>query len=54
MYYTLLKIAKHHGIRCIITGGNPYEDTSFKKELLFVASDEKEYSFTKAIFGIIL
>jgi hypothetical protein len=53
-YYNIIKIAKKEGIRCIINGGNPYEDTSFKKELLNVASDEKiENSFIKAISGII-
>jgi hypothetical protein len=53
-YYNILKIAKKEGIHCIVNGGNPYEDTSFKKELLNVASDEKiENSFIKAITGII-
>jgi tRNA(Ile)-lysidine synthase TilS/MesJ len=51
-YYNILKIAKKEGIHCIVNGGNPYEDTSFKKELLNVASDEKiENSFIKAISG---
>jgi hypothetical protein len=54
IWYTILKIAKQHEIRCIISGGNPYEETSFKRELVNVASDEKfENSFTKAITGII-
>jgi hypothetical protein len=53
-YYHIIKIAKKEGIRLIVNGGNPYEDTSFKKELLNVASDEKmETSFIKAITGII-
>jgi hypothetical protein len=55
IWYTILKIAKQHEVHCIISGGNPYEDTSFKKVLLKVASDEKiENSFAKAILGIIL
>ena len=54
IWYTILKIAKQQGIHCIISGGNPYEDNSFKKELLNVASDEKiENTFIKAISGII-
>jgi hypothetical protein len=53
-YYTILKIARKEGIRCIINGGNPYEYTSFKTELLNVSSDEKiENSFIKAITGIV-
>ncbi|MCK4271121.1 ATPase [bacterium] len=32
----IMKIAKEHNIRCIVNGGNPYEYTSFKKELLGV------------------
>ena len=53
-YYTILKIAKKEGIPCIISGGNPYEYTSFKTELLNVASDEKiENTFIKALSGII-
>ena len=55
IWYTILKIAKREGIRCIVSGGNPYEDNAFKKELLNVASNEKiENSFTKALTGIIL
>jgi len=54
IWYTILKIAKQQDIRCIISGGNPYEDNSFKKELLNVSSDEKiENTFVKAITGII-
>ncbi|MGB3479118.1 MAG: ATPase [bacterium] len=36
----ILKIAKTYDIRLIINGGNPYEYTSFKKELLDVSSNE--------------
>jgi hypothetical protein len=54
IWYTILKIAKQQDIHCIISGGNPFEDNSFKKELLNVASEEKiENTFVKAITGII-
>ena len=36
----ILEIAKIYGINLIINGGNPYEYTSFKKELLDVSSSE--------------
>jgi hypothetical protein len=36
----ILEIAKTYGIKLIINGGNPYEYTSFKKELLDVSSSE--------------
>ncbi|RPH93837.1 ATPase [candidate division KSB1 bacterium] len=32
----ILRIAKEYRIRCIVNGGNPYEYTTFKKELLGV------------------
>ena len=32
----IIKIAREHKIQCIVNGGNPYEYTSFKKELLGV------------------
>jgi hypothetical protein len=54
IWYTILKIAKQQNINCIISGGNPYEDNAFKKELVRVSSDEKiENSFIKALPGII-
>lgn len=36
----ILRIAKHYHISLIINGGNPYEYTSFKKELLDVSHSE--------------
>lgn len=33
----MLKIARKNQIKCIVNGGNPYEYTSFKKELLGVS-----------------
>jgi len=33
----IMKIAKEHSIGCIVNGGNPYEYTAFKKQLLGVS-----------------
>ncbi len=50
----ILRIARHHRIRCIINGGNPYEYTSFKKELLGVASgSDLVTSYSRNIFGLL-
>ena len=35
----ILKIARGHRITCIVNGGNPYEYTSFKKQLLGVSAN---------------
>jgi hypothetical protein len=35
----MMKIARENGIKCIVNGGNPFEYTSFKKELLGVAQN---------------
>jgi hypothetical protein len=35
----ILGIAKKYNVRCIINGGNPYEYSSFKKDLLGVKAD---------------
>jgi len=54
IWLPILKIAKKEKINCIISGGNPYEETSFKKELLNVGSEEKvENSFIKCGVGIL-
>lgn len=37
----ILRIARQYNITLIINGGNPYEYTSFKKELLAISSDEE-------------
>lgn len=39
MWWHFLRIARKHDIRCIVSGGNPFEYTSFKKELLHVGRD---------------
>jgi hypothetical protein len=49
----IIKHAKAHDVKCIVTGGNPYEDTSFKKELINVSADEgHENTFIKSLHGI--
>lgn len=40
MWWPILRIAKRHRIPCIVTGRNPYEETSFKRVMLGVAADE--------------
>jgi len=50
----ILKIAKEHGVKLIVNGGNPYEYTSFKKELLGVrSSSELEKTYLFNIVGLI-
>ncbi len=39
IWKTILRTAKEHDVSLIINGGNPYEYTSFKKELLNVSRD---------------
>lgn len=49
----IIKYAKKYNVKCIVTGGNPYEDTSFKKELLNVSADENhENTFIKSLQGV--
>jgi len=53
IWWDILKIAKKYDIHCIVSGGNRFEDSSFKKEMLGVSANESaETTFTKAIFGI--
>jgi hypothetical protein len=54
MMLEILRIARRYDIRCIVNGGNPFEDSAFKKVLLGVDKDEScQNTFTKALFGII-
>ena len=54
MWYNFLKIVKKNKITCIVSGENPLEETTFKKELLDVRHDTpKEVTFTKSTKGII-
>ncbi|MDY0130768.1 MAG: ATPase [Methanosarcina vacuolata] len=55
--YEIHKIAKKNGINVIVNGGNPFEETDFKRQLLKVSSgralNEKSnrYEFTKGIIS---
>lgn len=50
----ILHIAKIHDVSLIINGGNPYEYTSFKKELLYVSSSEGlSATYSKYLKGLI-
>ena len=54
IWWNILKIAKKYDIHCIVSGGNRFEDVSFKKVLLGVSAGEKsETTFIKEIFGIL-
>ena len=54
IWKNIIEIAKRHDISLIINGGNPYEYTSFKKELLNVAHYENLRStYLKNIKGIL-
>jgi hypothetical protein len=43
----IYRIAKDKDVRCIVTGGNPYEVISFKRELVGISRDEEA---TRAFF----
>ena len=50
----ILRIAKHYNITLIVNGGNPYEYTSYKKELLQVSHTENLVAtYLKNIKGLI-
>jgi hypothetical protein len=49
-----IRIAKKNNIQCIVSGGNIFEDSSFKKTLLNLSPEvEIEKTFIKSIFGIL-
>lgn len=54
IWYNILKIAHKNKVKCVVNGGNPYEYTSFKKELLGVSSDASlKSTYFKNIVGLI-
>ena len=54
MWWEILKIAKKNNITLMVSGGNRFEDTSYKKALLGVKSDVSwEDTFLKVIKGVI-
>jgi PP-loop superfamily ATP-utilizing enzyme len=54
MWYEIIKIAKKNNVHLIIDGGNHYEFTSFKNELLNIKWDNKyETIFIKSLLGVL-
>ena len=54
MWWDILKIARRHNIRLIVSGMNKFEDTSFKKALLGISINEKwETTYMKSFFTAI-
>ncbi|KQC13008.1 MAG: ATPase [Desulfuromonas sp. SDB] len=54
MWLGIIKTARQYDIQCIISGGNRFEEISFKKELVNVSHDEeRENKFKKALVGVI-
>lgn len=54
IWWDILRITRQHDIQCIVSGGNRFEDVSFKKVLLGLSADEgAETTVTKAIVGLI-
>jgi len=54
MWLSTLQIAREHDIHCIISGGNRYEEISFKRELLNVSRDEERKNKFKKAFPALL
>jgi len=49
----IYRIAREHDIRCIVSGGNPLEVISFKKELVHISRDENpRKAFFKYIYSL--
>ena len=49
----IYRIAKRHDIHCIVSGGNPFEVISFKKELVRISRDEDpNRAFFKYIYSL--
>jgi len=54
MFVDFLRIAKENNISCIISGGNPYEYVSFKRELLNVSHNEDpNMVYIKYFYGLL-
>ena len=54
IWWNILCVAKEYDIQCIVSGGNRYEDVSFKKVLLGVSANEHaEATITKALTGLV-
>ncbi len=54
IWWDILRIAKKYDIHCILSGGNLFEDVSFKKVLLGTpANEDTKTTLIKDIFGIL-
>jgi hypothetical protein len=54
IWWDIIRIAKKYDIRCIVSGGNLFEDVSFKKVLLGTsANEDTKTTLIKDIFGIL-
>jgi hypothetical protein len=52
-FWEVIKIAKKSDIHCIVHGGNPFEDSSFKKELINISHGvEIDKTYTKIFPGV--
>lgn len=48
----IIEYAKMYDVRCVVTGGNPYEYISFKRELLSVSTEENYRDLLIKSFGL--
>jgi hypothetical protein len=54
LWWEILKIAKENDIHCVISGGNRFEEVSFKKVLLNTSAGEgAETALIKEIYGLL-
>jgi hypothetical protein len=54
LWLPIVRIAKQHDIHCVVSGGNRFEQVSFKKVLLSTAAQEKaETTLIWEIFGLV-
>jgi hypothetical protein len=52
--WEIARIAKKHKIHCVVYGANPFEDTSFKKELVHASrNDSVPMAITKALYAFL-
>ncbi len=52
MWYYIMKIAKKYKVGCVLSGGNRFENTVFKKLLLDIPMNEKwETTYIKSLWG---
>jgi len=52
-WWHIVRIAQKYKTYCMVSGRNPLEDSSFKKELLHISRDEGNITWTKSIYGVL-